>query len=745
MVFSVPVHVQRKTTGNIHHVKCELEECCQFHLFAQRSGLPFSQCEHLRSLDYCHDTAFEDILNPIVLDEMVALKFFGNEKKAVCLKRQKAARAACVPFSVLVEFGGSNKQITLSIHEPTIHYYSRLGRVMVCYNSTDGNWHCPCAKARTSCTHKNIGKWHLFQINRDLFKTGPSKSADAQTMQVGIHVPNIDLQRSVQYVFDEKKIPAFLPDAISKPKSLLEYPTQLCPVETTCTFCSEQTVLEMPLLVTKKAKIATMAGVMHDVWVYTRRCPVCHVLYRYQEWQDGLHNFDNHLFLSLELCLYLRQGLQNHISTSRAINTLEGLRGVQYPNRDSLLHGYLHFEALTDNDYSYSCVNCGYHPPVVIMDLHKKGVFGLAVSDLKEPPGEFKGEVDIEQFWRSVCLEMVARGFFPSRAQNPFSVEPTYENWAPWIGKHTRKAQIVLNTEYEKVTTSKSAPEEAQIINLSEDRLVDELMKQKVGVVRKLCRACNIDSRGSRMDMLSRLRAEMRTRQCYDKIFQKIWGASGGWSVILCPHGVVYSLKFNLRAESPRDYADLLFSWRHLPNVSVYDFARGLATHGNLRMPSSIPFQPHEGRLAKSTQENIDSAKQGRLKISLPWLTEKSENPSPQSHPVTGSADHYVLYDRLHESNTKDPQDVLRRINLVPELQGWLNSQVVEQFFANLRKSNYFLNNMAASTHIFMMRNIVHYKNTTTNKKILELQLQRGHRSHDIANITFSDLGQSPQ
>ncbi|XP_039602669.1 uncharacterized protein LOC120524899 [Polypterus senegalus] len=303
--FSVPVHVQRKTTGNIHHVKCELEECCQFHLLAQRSGLPFSQCEHLRSLDYCHDTAFEDILNPIVLDEMVALKFFGNEKKAVCLKRQKAAQAACVPFSVLVEFGGSNKQITLSIHEPTIHFYSRLGRVMVCYNLTDGTWHCPCAKACTSCTHKNIGKWHLFQINRDLFKTGPSKSADAQTIQGGIYVPNIDLQRSVQYVFDEKKIPAFLPDEISKPKSLLEYPTQLCPVETTCAFCSEQTVLEMPLLVTKKAKIATMAGVMHDVWVYTRRCPVCHVLYRYREWQDGLHNFDNHLFLSLELCLYL--------------------------------------------------------------------------------------------------------------------------------------------------------------------------------------------------------------------------------------------------------------------------------------------------------------------------------------------------------------------------------------------------------------------------------------------------------
>lgn len=34
------------------------------------------------------------------------------------------------------------------------------------------------------------------------------------------------------------------------------------------------------------------------------------MMYRYQEWQDGLHNFDDHIILSLELCLYLRANLQ---------------------------------------------------------------------------------------------------------------------------------------------------------------------------------------------------------------------------------------------------------------------------------------------------------------------------------------------------------------------------------------------------------------------------------------------------
>lgn len=150
----------------------------------------------------------------------------------------------------------------------------------------------------------------------------------------------------------------------------------------------------------------------------------------------------------------------------------------------------------------------------------------------------------------------------------------------------------------------------------------------------------------------------------------------------MCPHGVVYSLKFNVRAESPRGYTDLLFSWRHLPNISVFDFARGLATHANLRCPDTLPFHPNEGRLAEPTKENIAAAVQGKLQVSLPWLLEKRENPDPNGHPLTGSSQHYVLYDKFHEANTKDPRDVLRRISHVSELEGWLNSQVAEQLFS---------------------------------------------------------------
>lgn len=745
--FSVPVHVQKKTWGKHHQVRCELQECWQYQQLAYRSGHTFSLCEHFHSLDYCCDTVFEELLDPSVLDEMVKLKFFGEVKKAVCLKRQKVAQTAHVPFSVLVALGDSQKQITLSIHEPTIHHFSRLGRVMVTYNSSAGTWHCPCAKPRMSCPHKNIAKWHLFQTNKQLFASDkPSEAIQSSVPHLSedlICAPQFDLHRTVKYIYSKKKIPSTSLKEVAQPKTLPEFPSSLLPVESSCMVCDGNTALETPVLTTRNAKIVTMTGVINAVSTYTRRCPGCHMIYRYQEWCDGLHNFNDYILLSLELCLYLRHSLQSHVCVSRAIDTLESLRGVNYPNRDTVLHAYCHFEALTDIDYTYSCVNCGYHPPVVIMDLHKKGVFNMAVSDLKDPPSEFKGEVNIEEFWQSVDLEMIARGFVSSRTKNPFVVEPSYEKWAPWIGKKTRMGNTVLNTEYEKVVSPKATSPEAQVLTVSEDRLVDELMKQKVGVVRKLCKACNVDSKGSRMDLILRLRAEMQNRQSYNKIFQKIWGASGGWSVVLCPHGVVYSLKFNLRAESPRDFVDLLLSWQHLPNVTIYDFARGLATHANFRVPLSLPFQPYEGRLADSTLENINKAKQGKLKVSLPWLIEKTDHLNSESHPITGSSEHYVLYDKLHESNTKDPKDVLRKISLVPELQGWLNSQIAEQFFADLRKNNYFINNMAPSTHIFIMRNIIHHKNTSANQKLLEGQLQRGHIPHSIENVVLSDFGQA--
>lgn len=113
--------------------------------------------------------------------------------------------------------------------------------------------------------------------------------------------------------------------------------------------------------------------------------------------------------------------------------------------------------------------------------------------------------------------------------------------------------------------------------------------------------------------------------------------------MIMCPCGIINSIKFNVRAAGPRDYLDKLLSFKHFPNVVIHDFARGLATQTDLREPVKIPFRPNVGRLSDATPENLKSAQKGDLKVNLPWLKVKTELADSNAHPSTGSAEHYAL------------------------------------------------------------------------------------------------------
>ncbi|XP_049337255.1 uncharacterized protein LOC103031382 [Astyanax mexicanus] len=745
-----PVHVIQKLWGSNQKSICEVDECNVNMDVAIRSGHKVFRCCHQRSLDYCslHGTKEDEDLKEEVLTEMVSARWFGESKKHLCLQRKKEAADKGAPLAVSINIGPPKKHY-VSVFENKLSYYSRLGRVMVFYDAQKNSWHCPCVRAKVSCPHKYIAKWLLFQTKKHLFRsvrsTEPLDDRTAPEVQEEengkaesfLYPPQgKQLERVVRYILHNKKLPVELPEDLKKPTT--DALTSLIPFEEFCTECHDQVPLSDPILITTKAKMVTLTSVFEGISTFCKRCYKCGMVYRYQEWCQGVHNYNDHIILDLHLCLYLRASLQTHNATSRVFEAMEMTSGVKLPPHNKLLHAYLQFEALTQHEYTYACVKCGYYPAVVIMDLHKKGVFNMPVSEIPVPVQTYNGQVNMTEFWNSVALEMVAHGFVSSTQQNPFAVHPTFSYWAPWIGPHTRKTDDVLNTEWEKVHHSAKQAERADL-DVSEDRLLNEVLNLKVEDVRKLCKVSGVDSSGSKIDLVLRLREEIKSRNAYNKIFEKVWGASGGWATIMCPCGVVYSLKFNMRAESPRDYMDLLLSWKHMPNVTVYDFARGLATHGNLRYPAVLPFTPNEGRLLKPTEESIQLAKEGKIKVHLPWLKEKKKIPDDCGHPITGSADHYVLYDTLHESNTKDSKDVLRRIALVPELAGWMNSQVAEQLFAQMERNNYFLNMMTPSVQIFLIRNIVHHKNQLLNKHITE-KIQKAMGNF---NVTLNAFGQA--
>ena len=65
---------------------------------------------------------------------------------------------------------------------------------------------------------------------------------------------------------------------------------------------------------------------------------------------------------------------------------------------------------------------------------------------------------------------------------------------------------------------------------------------------------------------------------------------------------MIYTAKCLIRGKSPRDFVNLLISFKYQTNVVVVDMANKVAACGN-RIVKKM-FQPNECRVAKATEEN---------------------------------------------------------------------------------------------------------------------------------------------
>ncbi|XP_035476664.2 uncharacterized protein LOC118292088 isoform X2 [Scophthalmus maximus] len=166
------IHVQKCTWGSDHRVSCQLDSCNRAYDSAERRGLLGFDCVHVRSLEFSPVTTASPIdLDKGVLTEMVESEWFCKRTERVCLRRKLTADTQGAPLTVEVNLGEEQGHIYFSVLEPRISSYSKLGRVMVHYDKTRDKWHCHCSKARKSCPHTSIAKWHLHQSRPDFFKT----------------------------------------------------------------------------------------------------------------------------------------------------------------------------------------------------------------------------------------------------------------------------------------------------------------------------------------------------------------------------------------------------------------------------------------------------------------------------------------------------------------------------------------------------------------------------------------------
>jgi hypothetical protein len=140
-------------------------------------------------------------------------------------------------------------------------------------------------------------------------------------------------------------------------------------------------------------------------------------------------------------------------------------------------------------------------------------------------------------------------------------------------------------------------------------------------------------------------------------------------------------------------------------------------------------FSPHEGRLCDPCEANIDLAAKGTLKVSIEELgcldgEAKAGAPLDHAyarnlHPITQTANHYVLFDRFHEKNSKCPQDLLRRLDFCTQLRGTLNSQRVEELFSSIKKSLRSLTQLSAANHLFLTRLLCLLLNLSKKRNLL--------------------------
>ncbi len=82
---------------------------------------------------------------------------------------------------------------------------------------------------------------------------------------------------------------------------------------------------------------------------------------------------------------------------------------------------------------------------------------------------------------------------FPPFA-NPYTVQPSYTFWAPWIGRHTRIGDVVFNTEHRKCSRLSSgtgdvdneidAKEDLLQSAVSEEELVEMMQFAQVGTLK---------------------------------------------------------------------------------------------------------------------------------------------------------------------------------------------------------------------------------------------------------------------
>lgn len=698
-----PIHVQKLIRGNAPAmIYCESKECLVERTIKGMSGEPTWECPHLLSANRLVASE-EVVLDEEGLNQLVTEQRISEETKKDCLLRKRDCEGRGVELvSAMTPKHGTDRWIFVSVWTGYRKWYSPLRRVVITFDKTKFKLVCRCSgSSRIGCAHKPIAKWFLRTVYQDLFL---SKANPVTYLSDKLRVNH---SVDIEYLYAEKRIQVDMEMPVD------QFPSDLviCPQETVCPFanCAGNLVLGKSY---EKVKLLTRSGFVIIRRVWTKQCATCSAVVSHHNANDGYLNWNNKFFVSIAMLLWLLAGIREHKAIGTDLTMVEKVYRVTITHQIVRLTFYK-FLALLNDDDSFCCYLCGYHPVILTFDVTRKVAFKLGKDSVRGAQNE---EVNVPQFWDNV------RKYLLSPESNR-SLMPSMECWAPFIPQRSRKGDMALNTEFNKGV--KDDEEQKYLKCLSAESLEGLLDISDVKMLRDLCAECGIKAASaSKFKCMELLFNALKNNTRIDKFFLKLWHSSGGVLTATCPHEIVYCVKFLLKPESVRDMADIILSLKYPPSIIVSDVPHNLAPHLNRRAGREF-FNPHCGRLVEPTEDNIQKVEKKTLDVSLGWLDRRFERASTDLniegtdiHPISQTTNRYSLYDKFHEKNTSQREEFVRRTGLVRELVG-MNTETAEQVNGFLYKSLSYIDCTSPVHHIMEVKAILAVRNREINAKIL--------------------------
>ena len=152
------------------------------------------------------------------------------------------------------------------------------------------------------------------------------------------------------------------------------------------------------------------------------------------------------------------------------------------------------------------------------MDLNKKTAFKCAFEEL-ENGKERKDTMNCDKFWENVA------NAFPGRKIKILEIRLRLNCWSPYLGKATRHGNNLLKTKFKKVNKS-IGKLEADCCFMTEERIFEMLSSEKLKKVKSVAKSCNIARKGSKLDILLKIKEVINKMMPNSKRFFGNFGAT---------------------------------------------------------------------------------------------------------------------------------------------------------------------------------------------------------------------------